>query len=215
MKYNYNLKIFQTKDDIFYYLLGVFFTDGNIFSKDKTHLIQLTSKDIDWLKILQQELKCALYPTKDGHGNLAIRSKECCEILIENGCLPKKSLTNKLPNIPSNYLPDFIRGCIDGDGSIPKSKRKTCYLCSSSLDFLTSIKDILIENQIKCNVYLIKKKPYTLKNGKTITPKHPHYRLMMTGKAVEKFLAWIYYPNHKLSMPRKEGVARWAMGGTL
>jgi intein/homing endonuclease len=207
MRHNYNLTIFENKNDIFYYLLGVLLTDGNIFTSTKYNKIQLTSKDFDWIEILQSLLNCPAYPTKDGHKNLTINSKNICQILINSGCLPNKSLIVKIPSIPNKYITDFIRGCMDGDGSIPRGKNKQCYLASSSLDFLKSINEIIITQKINSHIYEIDKTDYTLKNGKIISPKHPHYRLVMTGNSAKQFLAWIYYPEHKLSMPRKKLLA--------
>ena len=212
--YNYNLDIFRRKKNIFYYLLGVFLTDGNIFPINNTYVIQVTSKDKDWLINLQKIIGCALYPTKDGHDNLTIRSKEIGKILLNNGCLPNKSLSLEVPNIPRKYLPDFIRGCIDGDGSIGLYKNKKnkeitqCYVCSSSLEFLKQIQIILNIESIKSNIYEIKKKPYTMKNGKTITPKHKHYRLVLSKTPTIKLLRWAYYPLHCVSMPRKNLIAQ-------
>jgi hypothetical protein len=208
MKYDYNLEIFRNKNDIFYYLLGALLTDGNIFYDSKYHLIQMTSKDSDWLSILQEKIRCAVYPTKDNHGNLSISSEEICKILIDNGCVPNKSLKIRLPIVPEKYLPDLIRGCIDGDGCIPNGKQIQSYLCSSSKDFLDDVKNILDKQQITSNIYEIKKKPYTLKNGKTITPKNKHYRLLMHKKSTKQLLEWIYYPDHELSMPRKNIIAQ-------
>lgn len=205
MRHHYNFSIFREETEIFYYLLGVFLTDGNIFQSEKYNKLQLTSKDEDWIFQLQKILHCPAYPTKDGHKNLTINCKEICNILVTHGCIPNKSLVVKMPVVPNKYLADFIRGCIDGDGTIPNSKTVSCSLCSSSNKFLSEIQNIL---PFKSAIYTIKKKPYKLKNGKLIIPKHPHYRLMLTGKVAKKFLAWIYYPNHKLSMPRKNTIAQ-------
>jgi hypothetical protein len=211
MKYEYNLEIFRNKNEIFYYLLGALLTDGNIYVDKDCHLIQMTSKDIDWLSSLQQTIKCAIYSTKDGHGNLSINSNEICQILLENGCTPNKSLTVRLPYIPEKYMPDLIRGCIDGDGSIPNGDQIQCYLCSSNKEFLDDILYILTGQDILAHIYEIKKKPYTLKNGKTITPKNKHYRLVFSKTQTKKLLAWTYYPGHKLSMPRKNTRAQQIM----
>lgn len=208
MKYNYNMEVFRTKNKNFYYLLGALLTDGNIFRDERNCLIQMTSKDLDWLSILQQLIRCAVYPTKDGHGNLSITSEEIYKILFDNGCTPNKSLTVRLPSVPNEYLPDLIRGCMDGDGSIPKGKQVQCYFCSSNKSFLEDIKRILIQQNFNCNIYEIKKKPYTLRNGKTIIPKNKHYRLLLSGCYARSFLAWIYYPEHQLSMPRKNTIAQ-------
>lgn len=216
MKYNYNIDAFKVKENNFYYLLGVFLTDGNIFKSKRANKIQLTSKDEDWLKILQNYLQCALYKTKDGHHNLVINNKEICQILIDNGCLPNKSLITTVPeNIPSLYIPDFLRGCIDGDGSIPqltiRNQKKQCFLYSSSLKFLQGIKEMLNLYNIKSNIYEIEKKSYVLKNNKTINPHHKHYRLTVTGKSVNKMLSLIYCADGELSMPRKQNIAKLIM----
>lgn len=215
MKYHYNVEFFRQKNENFYYLLGVLLTDGNIFISNRYNKIQLTSKDTNWLEILQELLRCPAYPTKNGHKNLTINSKKICQILIESGLLPNKSLVSKVPAIPKEYLPDFIRGCMDGDGSIPRGKNIQCYICSSSKQFLDDIQNILNEQNITSGLYDIDKEPYTLKNGKVITPKNKHYRLMIRGKAVITFLGWIYYPTHRVSMPRKNTIAQEIISGSV
>lgn len=208
MKYDYNVGLFRRRDATFYYLLGALFTDGNIFHTERISLVQMTSKDLDWLELIAGLAKCPIYPTKDGHGNLSIRSREISQILLGCGLSPNKSLNNRLPDIPTKYLPDFIRGCMDGDGSIPRGKEIQCYLCSSSKNFLLDISRELSFLSIKHAIYEIRKRPYKLKNGKTITPKHPHYRLLIRGQYAQIFLAWAYYPGHPISMPRKNAVAQ-------
>jgi len=49
---------------------------------------------------------------------LEINSKKMSEDLIKLGCVPKKSLILKPPKINNEYIFDFIRGYIDGDGSV-------------------------------------------------------------------------------------------------
>ncbi len=208
MKYSYNVEIFRHKNDTFYYLLGALITDGNIFTAVGCYKIQLTSKDADWIGILRKELNCPAYPTKDGHKNLTINSKEICRILLANGLTPNKSLTSEVPNIPDEYLADFVRGCMDGDGSIPNGINVQTYLYSSSIHFLTDMRNILTARNILSHIYEIKKSPYTLKNGKTIIPRHNYYRLTITDGAAKRFLSWVYYDGHKLSMPRKNKLAQ-------
>lgn len=216
MKHLYNIDIFKKQTDAFYYLLGVFLTDGNISIGKHHNKLQLTSKDKDWLISLANILRCPVYPTKDGHGNLTINSKEICRILISHGCAPHKSLSLTMPTVPLVYLRDFIRGCWDGDGSIPKTGRAQCYLCSSSRVWLEDIQVQINNNGFKSAIYEIKKLPCKLKNGKTIIPKNKHYRLMLTGEEAVRFVRWIYYPQHSLSMPRKSNIAKMfgANGGT-
>jgi hypothetical protein len=92
---------------------------------------------------------------------------------------------------------------MDGDGSIPNVIDIPSYICSSSLHFLNQIKNMTTSQGIISNIYEIKKKPYTMKNGKTITPKNKHYRLMFNKASTIKLVDWIYYPHHKLSLARK------------
>lgn len=206
MKHKYNLEVFQNYDDLFYYLLGAFLTDGNVSIGPHHNKFQMTSKDIDWLNNIAKIINCPIYPTKDGHGNLTINSKLICKILIEYGCVPNKSLSLGIPIIPDYYLRDFLRGCMDGDGSISISSGLQCYLCSSSLNFIKQLNSILDAKNIKHGFCEIKKTPYTLKNGKTITPKNKHYRITFSNNSATKFLQWLYYPDHKISMPRKRKI---------
>ena len=51
-KYNYNLNIFKNEDDISFYLLGAYMTDGNIKVnklRQNSKSIRISSNDIDWL----------------------------------------------------------------------------------------------------------------------------------------------------------------------
>lgn len=213
-KYDYDVQFFREESANFYYLLGVLLTDGNIFFRKKgdtkyrygVALVQLTSKDIDWLKIMQKMLRCAVYHTKDGHGNLVISSKEICEILIRRGLNPKKSLTVELPKLDDKFLPDLLRGIVDGDGSIHKSQ-PMCSISSSSPNFLKDINLILSSNGIASTIYDVSKPKnysFTLKNGKVIKPRNAHFKLVVKGAEITKsFLSWLYYDKHELSMPRK------------
>lgn len=212
--YDYDVQFFREESANFYYLLGVLLTDGNIFFRKKGDakyrggiaLVQLTSKDIGWLETMQKMLRCALYPTKDGHGNLVIRSKEICEILLKRGINPKKSLNVELPEFDGKFLPDLLRGIVDGDGSIHKSQAM-CSVSSSSQNFLKDISLVLSNNGIPAVIYDVSKPKnysFTLKNGKVIKPRHSHYKLVVKGmETTKRFLSWIYYEEHNLSMPRK------------
>lgn len=120
-KHSYNLDVFKTKNDLFFYLLGAFITDGNVFiyRNGKSTKTSLSSNDIDWLKLINKELSHTnLVSVKNKGGVLNIYDIEIANILLDNNCKPKKSLTQTMPEVPQNYLRDFLRGCMDGDGSI-------------------------------------------------------------------------------------------------
>lgn len=215
-KYTYNLEIFYNNDAVSYYLLGAFMTDGCVFvhrKSSKNFRANITSKDLDWLVSIRNLICPNLHIMKKRNENYELRfySQEIANWLISKGCVPRKSLILQMPNIPSQYLPDFIRGCIDGDGCIhisnyrKKDRKKIyqkviCYLCSSSPNFIKSVSLL-----IRFKHSFIERKIGT---GKKIKSKHPHYRLFFNDINAKKFLSWIYYHDHKLSLKRKNDLAQ-------
>ena len=95
-----------------------------------------------------------------------ITSKSCFEIIsktifediIKLGGTPRKSKYISFPNVPEEYLPDFLRGLFDGDGCVYEDKRTNncfAYICSGSTSFLNELKNVLeklnIEGRIHSN----------------------------------------------------------------
>lgn len=213
--YSKILEVLNAKSSLAYYLLGAFCTDGNICIDISTNAAKcsLSSNDDDWLHLIHNAIgnDGAVRKRKDGRHELWLYNKEVYNWFNENGCTPAKSLNLSCPIIPEQYLPDFLRGCIDGDGSIVISSylkngkrypKITCYLCGSSLSFLKDIEQILINKGIKSSFVYKKNSP----NDK-IKYKHPHYRVFMNDSKARAFLNWIYYPGNPLSMPRKQKLA--------
>lgn len=104
------------------YAVGVIATDGNL-SKDGRHL-SVTSKDKELLETLRKclWLSNAITLTVNGAGQPYFRlqwgNRRFIEGLHMLGLTPAKSLTLGALAIPDAYFADFLRGCIDGDGSI-------------------------------------------------------------------------------------------------
>ncbi len=116
IKYNYNFSVFNNEDDISYYLLGAFITDGcvyinNINKKSINYAIQLSSCDIDWLNDIKNIIgvNLKLHKFKDNYYGIRIIRNEIAQWFINHGCLPRKTLNVKLPIIPNKYMPDFLR----------------------------------------------------------------------------------------------------------
>src|SRR5271166_106735 len=121
-KYDYNYEVFTRSDDVSYYLLGAFITDGCM----KQGNASISSADKDWL-ISIRDLICKDLPItkeKSKCWRLNVRDFRIRGWLLQNGCVPRKSLVVQFPKIPTQYLPDFLRGCIDGDGSISHKRYK-------------------------------------------------------------------------------------------
>lgn len=72
------------------------------------------------------------------------------EDLEKLGVYPRKSLIIKFPEVPKKYLPDFIRGVFDGDGSVYfdnrslKSPLRSKFV-SGSNDFIVGLQKELEE----------------------------------------------------------------------
>lgn len=229
-KHSYNLEVFRTKNALFYYLLGAFITDGNvyIYRDGKSAKTSLSSKDIDWLRAINKFI-CdddLISIKKNGQGTLGMFDPTIADLLINSGCHPRKSLTVRLPNVPDKYLRDFLRGCIDGDGSISQRKAKvkrpygtyhydvsSCYLCSASKSFLLDISKEL--HKLGFKHYFITLKPKTRKiRGEIIKSVRPMYRLLFNNNDCKKFLQWIYYPDHAIAMQRKATLSQAIVAST-
>lgn len=103
------------------YMLGWFYSDGNVSQDLKVAKISVLNKDDDIIKKLSElvyyEPTYVLYRK---YINLSIHRKKMATDLVRLGCVPNKSLILRFPTeqqVPNRWLPDFIRGYFDGDGS--------------------------------------------------------------------------------------------------
>ena len=114
------------------YLLGFIFADGGIVkvthngSSDKLGF-GVNKKDIDILRKIKQELsaKQTLSITQDAV-HFSIFSQIIVDDLKKLGITYRKSFRKsrgEIPKVPKKYIRDFIRGIVDGDGSINFNKR--------------------------------------------------------------------------------------------
>lgn len=197
-------------------------TDGCIRIRGKyntTCTLEVAAKDKDWLDLIKIDI-CSELPTPEYKNcyRMCIYNKQICDWLVSWGCVPRKSLSLTFPQVPLQYLPDFVRGCIDGDGSIccinhHRKDRgynewiRSMYLCSSSKSFLSSFQNELKKIQAKYSVQESRKRPHMFR-GRIVDISAPHWRVQLTGKNAQKLLTWAYYPGHRLSMPRKRKIAQ-------
>jgi hypothetical protein len=187
---NYNTQALLNNDDISYYLLGAFITDGCVSKKN--NVVTITSVDQDWIKNIANILapNNNIYLYKKKYYQLNLCNKEIKQWFIENCCVPNKSLTVQLPNIPKKYISDFIRGCIDGDGTLSLyKKRAICRLYSSSKDFLLAAKDILDNMDFSTHFSLVSKRKRFF-NKKEFVAKE-HYILTINQSSLISFIKWL------------------------
>jgi len=183
------------------YLLGYIFTDGSLRRVSKTNFaVIISSVDRDHLEKLgaimgkgvairrQKQSKKGFSGTEDRYIHyIQFTRPRMIEDLRKLGLTERKSLTMKFPQVPDEFLRDFIRGCWDGDGSIfiGASGYPIAYFGTGSLRFITEMANKLRDRGFgKLTVHV--KKPDLVKS------KNPHYYLKIHSKRAVAFCEWIY-----------------------
>jgi len=141
------------------YILGFLFADGSINTSLHHNQInvQLNKKDIEVLNFIKEKIQ----PTSNVHiydridkrtkkkfkiAFVSFSSKEIVKDLINLGCIPNKTYKEiRVPHIPEQFYPDFIRGVFDGDGSVYFLKKRNARssICCSSLPFIKDLQNII------------------------------------------------------------------------
>ena len=146
-RYHINQDFFKTWSSNMAYTLGLWFADGCIYG-GKMFDITLHNKDKYILKKISEllEYEGQLYDYVDRQ---AARINFSCVVIYNDivslgGC-ENKSMIVDFPTVPNEYLPDFIRGYFDGDGSIMliKNNRLNSAFTSGSKKFLDKLLEIL------------------------------------------------------------------------
>lgn len=141
-------RIYETNHDFFKvwtsemaYILGFFYSDGNVTKDRKEINIHLNKKDHYILKKIRKIMGSNRPIRKYGSASyLRLNSKILVRDIMSLGCIPRKSLILDFPDIEEKYLSHFIRGYFDGDGSIHFNKPNTIkiHICGTN-KFLTKL----------------------------------------------------------------------------
>lgn len=112
-RYHINQDYFKTWSHNMAYVLGLWFADGCIY-KDKMFDITLPAKDKYILQRVKEELgyKGNLYDCVDRQ---VVRINFSCKVIYDD-------LISISPFVLKEFLPDFVRGYFDGNGSIKRMK---------------------------------------------------------------------------------------------
>jgi len=104
------------------YWLGFMYADGNLSSTTNTISLELSLKDEIHLIKFNTFLNKSKNTRKDNFRcRCVFKDLKIYNDLIKLGCVPKKSLILKFPKdtqVPKDLIHHFIRGYVDGDGSI-------------------------------------------------------------------------------------------------
>lgn len=138
------------------YLIGFMMADGYVDQKRSRFSIELSYKDYNFLLKIKKDLLKSRNPIQKKEHRCMYKGKlktyKSCEItvhnkkmvcdLIEKGVLPNKTNRTSIPkDLPSEYIADFIRGYLDGDGSIYKSDGRIRFVGTHY--FLKQLSDVI------------------------------------------------------------------------
>lgn len=124
------------------YWLGFLFADGYILSKrergrneSQSFGFSINIKDIELFEKFKQDLKSNhpvnIYSSSSNFshggdfGRILVTSQHMVDCLKSYGMIEHKTTVLKMPNLPQELVPHFIRGYSDGDGSIVISHLKS------------------------------------------------------------------------------------------
>jgi hypothetical protein len=187
----------------FAYAIGLLVTDGCL-SKDGRH-IDLTSIDREQLQNFNRALGINVpISTKysgAGRSGLRIQFSDVAfyNFLVSIGFTPKKSKTVQEIQMPGEYFFDFIRGCIDGDGSFysywdPRWRSSFMFcivLVSASKDFIDWVR-----NELSARIGVA---GHISRDGMKST-----YQLKYAKKESLKIIKNVYYSSSVLCLSRKQ-----------
>lgn len=194
------------------YVLGIIYTDGNLYTirmknaaGKSIKLIRSINVSQKYPEILRKILmlmnsNVKILQKRDGIYYFHIYSTKIYEDLISLGLSPAKSRIVKFPEMPPEYVKHFIRGCWDGDGSVFSEKRRPHYLkadfVSGSRKFIKSMVEHLK------NAGLPERTIYKTKG------KRPSYNIKYSGSQCKR-LYYFFYDNVPESLYLKRKYSRF------
>lgn len=190
-------KLFNLKDPNVYYLAGLIATDGYLENNHNAITIDLTGEDeLILLNNIKQYFEIQSNINFYNNSNrLRIACDDLKEFFINNFNIPNKDKTFNL-QVPNNFYNEdcikaYIRGCIDGDGSINKNNLQVSIFTASKSFILGLIK--IIKEVLDLDITLT-----YIKGKKNKIP-----GFYITNNKCKKFLNWIYSLDNCFKLNRK------------
>lgn len=203
------------------YAIGLLTTDGNLSKNGRS--IVMRSSDIQLLKTFKKCLNLSHKINKTNHDGWA--KKPCYRIqfgnvqfyrwLLKIGLFPAKTYTIKKLKIPDKYFPDFLRGHLDGDGSVWTYKdyyntyKNSKYVYTRIwVRFISASKAHIrwlsknISRLLSIKGHLWERKPWMLHQTTSM------WEIKFAKKESIKLLSWIYYSPNVPCLKRKRKIAK-------
>lgn len=192
---------------VLWYTVGIIVTDGSL-SVDKRH-IYITSKDEELLVVLRDQLGLNTKIGKKSNGRsqekiysvLQFSDVHLYKFLESIGLFSNKSLTLQSINVPEQFFKDFVRGVIDGDGSIitwihtsNKRVQWALKITSGAPKFSIWLHKVIQQH------YQVKGKIYTYQYKDKKNPIH----ILKFGKIATKIILQSSYYKNCIALERKK-----------
>jgi len=153
-KYDINEQFFERWFPEMAYVLGWIYSDGTL--RGNRYQFKIATNDQEVLENIKEMMGSnhRIAKRKDPRRKkitfeLVIDSKRIYGSLVRLGVTPNKNKDMRLPKIPRKYLPYFLRGYFEGDGTVyidtpgvykgKAYKRVYCRFCSASRQFLADL----------------------------------------------------------------------------
>lgn len=181
------------------YILGYWWADGSMrVKKHGAYEIEISSNDRIHLEQLASVIGGRIQLRKVSHTSQCYKivfcSVEMYNDILAHGGTPSKSKTIGFPRIPNDLLAHFVRGVVDGDGTLSwNGDRPILQVYSGSSLFLEGFTTAIAEQTgIPAPKQQANRDNWTIK-WSTIRAK------CLAG--------WLYYDNPGLALPRKQQIA--------
>lgn len=198
IKYSWDASIINTEEQA--YSLGFMMADG--YNTGSQAGLKVKSSDIDILKRIKDCFSKDIKLQEDENSvSFVISSTIICNTLKTYGIIEQKSHNEKnIPVLRPDLIRHFIRGYFDGDGTIFICKTKNnkffkCNICSSTINILNQMKEILTQEDIVCSIDCENRigKTYMINNTYSSVATMDMYRLYIRRKsAIEKLFHYLY-----------------------
>lgn len=194
----YNENIVQDNSPASHYFIGWITSDGYIDEKYGGITLEICDKEIldRFKEILGYSGQIKVSNKRQKHHKQAYRlnlkSRKLTQDFVNIGIKQKKSKTIGMPKIDQKYYYHFLRGLIEGDGSIILDKRQRLFVFFNSaskklIDSISNLTDIKPTSII------------TLKNEGYDNA----YRLVWTDKKALELCEFLYKDSENLRLERK------------
>ncbi len=186
------------------YVLGYWWTDGCMRIKAHgAHEFEIASNDHDHLETIAQTIGGNYSLRKVSEDSQCYKitfcSKEMYQDILAHGGTPRKSRTIGFPYIPPDLLSHFVRGVVDGDGTLSwNGDRPVLHIYSGSRQFLF---DIAAAIEHATGMY-----------APNVNANRALWYIKWSTIRAKSLASWLYFDNPGLALDRKRAIATRFLG---